>query len=270
MDISSTPFPNLRIQDEFQPISGTITLGRRLYLFQSLESTNDTAYQLALEGAPEGALVVAGEQTHGRGRSGHAWFSEEGSGLYLSLILRPQIRPQLAPILSLAAALSVHQSILAISGLAADIKWPNDLLINHKKCAGILLELYSERDEIKHLVLGIGINVNNGKFPSELAGLATSLSLETGRHFRRDEVLQAVIEHFEPVYERFLAGGSAKIVEAWKTHSSFAEHRKVWIELGGKTVTGMTTGVSVKGALRVRLENGQVEELISGDIVRWE
>ena len=263
-------FQKLKIQDEFQLTPKTRILGRKLYLYERLDSTNDTAQQLAVEGAPEGTLVVAGEQSRGRGRSGRTWFSEGRCGLYLSLILRPPIKPQVAPLLSLATAVAVHRSIEEVCGLVADIKWPNDILIRQKKCSGILLELYSDSDEIKYLILGIGVNINNERFPSELEGLATSLFLETGRHFSRAEVLLAIVEHFEPVYERFLASGGREIVQAWKTHSTFADGKRVFVELGDKAIMGTTKGVSAKGGLQVLLENGQIEELISGDIISWE
>ncbi len=245
-------------------------MGRELYLFESVESTSDTAQGLALEGAPEGTLVVSGEQSRGRGRSGRSWFSERDSGLYLSLILRPPIKPQLAPVLSLVAGVAVHRAIQAVSGLVADIKWPNDILVGQKKCAGILLELHSDCDQIKHLILGIGVNVNHKGFPAGLDGLATSLLLETGRRFRRAEVLLALLDHFELVYQQFLVVGAGEIVEAWKKNSSFADGKRISVMLGNKAIKGITVGVSAKGALQVRLENGQTEEFISGDIVSWE
>ena len=209
-------FWKLRIKDEFQLELGSRILGSELHLFDCVDSTNDTAQSLALKGAPEGTLVVSGEQTQGRGRSGHSWFSERDSGLYLSLILRPAIKPQLAPVLSLAAGVAVHRAIQAVSGLVADIKWPNDILVGQKKCSGILLELYSDCDQTRHLILGIGININHEGFPPGLDGLATSLFLETGRRFRRAEVLLALMDSFEPIYQRFLISGAFEIVEAWK------------------------------------------------------
>ncbi|HVN77529.1 MAG TPA: biotin--[acetyl-CoA-carboxylase] ligase [Terriglobia bacterium] len=260
----------MKIEEEFQLELGTRILGSELHLFDRVESTSDTAQSLALGGAPEGTLVVAGEQSRGRGRSGRSWFSEPDSGLYLSLVLRPQIKPQLAPVLSLAAGVALHHAIQAVSGLVADIKWPNDILLSQKKCAGILLELHSDSDQIRHLILGIGINVNHRAFPPELDGHATSLLLETGRRFRRAEVLLALLDQLELVYQQFLVSGAGKIVEAWKKNSSFADGKKVSVVLGSKPIRGITVGVSARGALQVRLESGQTEEFISGDIVSLE
>ncbi len=256
--------------DEILQTLKTRSFGRRLYLFERLESTNSTADELARDGAPEGTVVVAEEQTLGRGRLGRRWLSEAKTGLYFSLILRPAIPPREAPVLSLAAAVALHQAMESLCGLKPDIKWPNDVLIRNRKCAGILLEMSSESDELKHLVLGIGVNVGHDRFPLELEGLATSLFLESGHLFAKESVMQSILESLEPLYDRFLSQGSCAILDSWIKRSSFAQGRRVVVELNGIRRSGVTWGVTGEGALQVKLETGGTEEFLSGDVVNWE
>ena len=153
--------------------------GKRVYHFFKTDSTNRVAMELGYADEPEGAVVLAEEQTAGRGRAGRSWHSERGAGLYVTLLLRPKLSPVQAPLLTMLAGLSAHTAVLAQTGLSAELKWPNDLLLNGKKLGGILTEMYAEPNAVRFVIVGIGINVSQEKFPGELAGTATSLRKET-------------------------------------------------------------------------------------------
>ena len=188
-----------------------------VHYFETLNSTNDLAKELAAQGAPEGTVVVAEAQTRGRGRLGREWNSPPGVGLYVSLVLRPMLPPMELPQITLTTAVAVVRAVRRVTGLAPGIKWPNDLLLNGKKLGGILTEMETESDRIRHVVVGLGLNVNNPAFPPEVAATATSLTLAVGRSFSRVLLLQAWLEEFEELYGRFLNQGFPEILEEWKS-----------------------------------------------------
>src|SRR5262245_59652760 len=183
-----TQVPDLLLPHLIKRELRTEIFGRNIHHFFQVGSTNDVAFQLAQEGAVEGTVVLSEEQTSGRGRLGRRWLSEKHLGIYMSLILRPKLKPRHAPVLNLAVAVAVSRAIEQTCGLRADIKWPNDVLIDGKKCCGILTEMNADLDQIKYLVIGIGINVNHVAFPKSLQGQASSLLLEGGRRFSRIEI----------------------------------------------------------------------------------
>src|ERR1700687_2857641 len=156
-------------------------LGKRIHHFFKVDSTNSIAMTLGERGEPHGTVVIAEEQTAGRGRSGHTWHSEKTNGIYMTVLLRPQLSPQQAPLITLVAGLAARDAIEEQTGLAPDLRWPNDLLFGRKKFCGILTEMNAEQDRIHFLAAGIGINVNHERVPEELSGIATSLRIETGR-----------------------------------------------------------------------------------------
>ncbi len=209
-------------------------MGGRSIITIGLISTNDLAHQFALAGASEGTLVLAEEQSSGRGRLGRTWASERFSGIYASLILRPEIEPREAPILNLAAAVAVSKGIRDVVRLETDIKWPNDVLVNGHKCCGILTEMSTELDKIQFVIAGIGINVNQMKFPPELENKASSLFLETKRVISRIEVLVSVLKRFEDLYGEFLRKGRSVVLEQWIQRSSYASGKKVIVESGSR------------------------------------
>src|SRR5271155_4790640 len=171
-----------------QRLKGSL-FGKRIHHFFKVDSTNRVALELGHAGEPEGAVVLAEEQTAGRGRAGHVWHSERASGIYSTLLLRPHLAPVQAPLLTMMAGLSAHAAIQAQTGLNVDLKWPNDLLINGKKVGGILTEMLAEPGQIRFVIVGIGLNVNQEKFPTELSSIATSLRAETDRPQSRLELL---------------------------------------------------------------------------------
>src|ERR1035438_4602372 len=170
---------------------GDHVIGRNLVHYFRTESTNAVALKLAADDAEHGTVVVAEEQTAGRGRLGRAWFSEKSSGIYASIVLRPPLAPATAPVLTLMAGLAAQKAVSSVTGLAVDIRWPNDLLVNGKKVCGILTEMSAEVDILHAVVLGIGINVNHTVMPAELEDIATSLRMEAHRGISRIQVLAA-------------------------------------------------------------------------------
>ena len=236
-----------------------------VYYFETLNSTNDLAKELAAQGAPEGAVVVAEAQTGGRGRLGREWDSPPGAGLYVSLVLRPMLPPMELPQITLTTAVAVVRAVRRVAGLAPGIKWPNDLLIKGKKLGGILTEMETESDRIRHVVVGLGLNVNNPGFPSELAATATSLTLEAGRTFSRVHLLQAWLEEFEELYGRFLQQRFPEILEEWKSYA-VTLGKMVTVRQGPREISGQATDVAPDGALLLRTNNGEMVRVTSGEI----
>jgi len=261
---------DLLLPERILPHLRTQSFGRTIHHHDRAVSTNDLAHQFALAGASEGTLVLAEEQSSGRGRLGRTWASERFSGIYASLILRPEIEPREAPILNLAAAVAVSKGIRDVVRLETDIKWPNDVLVNGHKCCGILTEMSTELDKIQFVIAGIGINVNQMKFPPELENKASSLFLETKRVISRIEVLVSVLKRFEDLYAEFLRKGRSVVLEQWIQRSSYASGKKVIVESGSRRISGITVGLGDDGTLQVKTENGQIETVMSGDLVAWE
>src|SRR5271157_5479205 len=181
--------PDILLPDLLRKRMKGSLFGKRLYHFFKTDSTNRVAMELGYAGEPEGAVVLAEEQTAGRGRAGRSWHSERGTGIYATLLLRPKLSPVLAPLLTMLAGLSSRAAIQAQTGLNAELKWPNDLLLNGAKLGGILTEMHAEPSLVRFVVIGLGINVNQQKFPPDIAGLATSLRKETGKTHSRLELL---------------------------------------------------------------------------------
>lgn len=233
--------------------------------FDELASTNDLAKELAVHGVPEGTLVVAESQTRGRGRLGRQWDSPPGTGLYVSLLLRPELPPTEMPQITLTTAVAVARAVRRVTGLTPGIKWPNDLLLNGKKLGGILTEMETESDRIRHLVVGLGLNVNNPSFPAELAAIATSLALATGRRHSRVRLLQAWLEEFEELYGRFLAQDFAGILDEWRSLAVTLGQR-VTVRQGPQTICGRALEVAPDGALLLETDSGVVVRVTSGEI----
>jgi BirA family biotin operon repressor/biotin-[acetyl-CoA-carboxylase] ligase len=248
-----------------QRLKGSL-FGKKIYHFFKIDSTNRVALELAQAGEAEGAVILAEEQTAGRGRAGRSWLSEKAAGIYVTLVLRPKLAPVQAPLLTMMAGLSAHTAVQAVSGLEVDLKWPNDLLINGKKVGGILTEMMAEPNQVRYVIVGIGLNVNQEKFPAELAGVATSLRATSGKAQSRLELLVLLLREFETDYNRFLREGSASIVERFEALSSYARGKRVRVTSGDEVFVGMTAGLGPEGLLKVRREDGQVVTVIAGDV----
>ena len=248
--------------------------------WQQTDSTNLLASRAAAmaeqnpEAASEGEVFLAEEQTAGRGRGGHNWHSERGAGIYCSVILRPSITPSDTLWLSLIAAVAVQDAVREVTGHAADIRWPNDLLMNDKKFCGILTELSTEASRVRHAIVGIGINVNQRAFPNELRESATSLLLETGREWPRVELTAALLKSLDREYRGLLRAVSSPVraperrfeplLKRVEARSSYAYGKEVHVDEDGG-YSGVTDGLDSQGFLRVRTKYG-VRVVISGSV----
>lgn len=196
--------PDLMNKVELESIRNTTWAGQEIYYYDVTDSTNIRAKELAEEGHPGGTLVVADRQEAGRGRRGRSWDSPSGTGIFMTLLLKPEMNPNHASMLTLVAAMAVARAISKCAGTEALIKWPNDIVIGGKKICGILTEMSAQFDFINHIVIGIGINVHNEHFPEEIAETAGSIFLQTGKRIRRAELIEQILEQFEHYYAIFM------------------------------------------------------------------
>ncbi len=253
-----------RIRTELKPV----TRVRQVFFFPSLDSTNRKAYDLALEGAPEGTIILAEEQSAGRGRLGRSWSSLAYHGLWLSALLRPaNMTPgKMAPFTAAAAAI-MAAVLRKVSGLPVSVKWPNDLLINDRKLGGILAEAKSEPEHIHFMILGIGININHKvhDFPAELAGKATSLRIEGKRLFDREAICVAIIKELEAGYDLFLRSGFSAFLELWR-ELDIMPGKEISVKFGAKTIHGTAVDIDKDGALIVKDSAGRLKRFSYGEI----
>ena len=241
----------------------------KLHLFPTIESTNTYAMQQASKGAAHSSVYIAEEQTAGRGRGNHSWHSEPYTGIYVSILLRPQLAAADGLWLSLATGLAVQRAIDNITGLVTDIRWPNDLLLNGRKVGGILMEMNAEAPRIRYAVIGIGLNVNQGQFPANLNREATSLRLETNREISREdllvEALQCISEEIDALIQpESFAAACAEILRRLETKSTWIRGKQVFVDEAGG-YTGVTAGLDEKGFLRVQTDDG-VRRVLSGGV----
>jgi BirA family transcriptional regulator, biotin operon repressor / biotin---[acetyl-CoA-carboxylase] ligase len=231
--------------------------------FESLPSTNTELAQRASEGAAEGLVILAEEQTAGRGRLQRAWSSPKGAGLYFSILLRPTIPQNQWPLITFMAALAVGDALREAAGVQTDIKWPNDLLSGERKICGILAEAI-DTPLGRAVILGIGINLTENAFPPELANVATSVSQATRRALDREQILAAVWAALMFWYVRL--DDPKEIVDAWSSRSSYATGKLVQVSNGDDVWRGTTSGVEPDGALRLRTSNGEIKLVRAGDV----
>jgi BirA family transcriptional regulator, biotin operon repressor / biotin---[acetyl-CoA-carboxylase] ligase len=241
-------------------------IGKRIHHFFKIDSTNSVAMALGDQGEPHGTVVIAEEQTAGRGRAGHTWHSEKTNGIYMTVLLRPALSPIQAPLITMAAGLAVRDAILEQIEIAPDLRWPNDVLLGGKKFCGILTEMNAEQDRIHYVAVGIGINVNHERVPEALSKIATSLRIETHRAHSRVEIVARLLRHLDSYYNRFVQEGPEAIVARFSEVSSYATGKRVRIESASETYTGTTDGLEPGGLLRVRRDDGRVVPVIAGTL----
>lgn len=257
--------PDLLLPEFLRPsIKGTIFADLVRHYFR-IGSTNLAAMEAAASGAPEGTVFLAEEQTAGRGRGGHSWHSVRSTGIYCSTILRPQLPPADALMLSLLVGLAVRDAVADVTGLVADLRWPNDLLLNGRKFCGILIEMNAEVTRVRYAVAGIGMNVNHASFPDDLREIATSLRVETGRAWSRVELVAALLKSLDREY-RALGDATARteLIARFEAASSTARGRRVYVEENGG-YEGTTEGLDERGFLRVGTDTG-MRIVLSGGV----
>ena len=259
--------PDVLTPSEILPILRTKWIGKRVRYFRTVDSTNSEAYRLALMGAKEGEIVLAESQEKGRGRVGRQWFSPAFLNLYLSVILRPNIPPHRASLLTLMAAVATADAIEEYAGLHPTIKWPNDILLNGRKIAGLLNEIHSETDRIHFVVLGIGVNLNvdRQRFPQMIRDRATSLKEEMGQKIARKAFLAILLESLEKWYGIFPKDGGASVLNAWRDRAQIAG-KQVKISSFDEVIVGRALDVDSEGALLVQMRNGQRKRIVAGDV----
>ncbi len=240
---------------------------KKIVYFQETDSTNTQAKILAEQGAPEGTVVIAEKQTKGRGRKGRSWLSPDGDGIYMSVILRPDIPPFEAPRITLLTAVALAEALISQVQLELRIKWPNDILIHGKKIAGILTEISSEMDVIDYIVVGLGLNVNTlpDKFTEDLKKQSTSVLIETGEPFSRVKLVQAFLHWFERYYDILTTRGFTSIIKRWRELADIIG-KEIRVDGIGKTYTGKVLTVDDDGVLILKDKHGQTHRIISGDV----
>lgn len=257
------------MQDNIKRLLRARWAGSRLVFLEETDSTNNQAKLLAAEGAAHGTLVVADRQTAGRGRRGRSWESPLGTGIFMSLILKPSFMPEHASMLTLVAALAVSRAVEEVTGLETWIKWPNDLVVNKKKVTGILTEMSADMGEIHYVVLGVGINVNMTEFPEEIRETATSLYLEAGREVDRAALIAAFLKCFEEEYEKFEKTEDLSLLQEEYNNRLINRGKEVKIldpaHLEGG-YRGFAQGIDSQGGLMVEKKNRELETITSGEV----
>ena len=257
----------LHADDLLSRLTANEVIGRDIHVFAETTSTNDVVERLARDGAKEGVVVFAESQTKGRGRLGRKWISPPGKGLWFSVLLRPDLRPQATTQLTVATATALARAIRSQTGLMPEIKWPNDILLKGKKTAGILTELSAEIDHVKYVILGIGVDVNlsANEFPPELRRIATSLRIESGSLVNRADLAAAILRELDADYARICAGQFETVADEWEERCTTIGHN-VAISVGDRTIQGRAESLDEDGALLLRTQHGRLERIIGGDV----
>jgi BirA family biotin operon repressor/biotin-[acetyl-CoA-carboxylase] ligase len=238
--------------------------GSKIYSFETIDSTNNCARALAGCWAEEGTLVVAEKQTAGKGRLGRTWLANPYENLTFSIILRPALPPEALNLLPLYAALAVAEAIEHETGLSVECKWPNDLLIGGKKSAGILLEGSLKEDGLDFVVIGVGVNVNQTKFPDDISARATSLKMQTGREIDRVRLLREILKMLEIHYAEIMKKGFHTLLPLWLDRTTML-NKEISVTQNGTVVSGIVRGLSPEGAL-ILDEGGKETTLFAGDV----
>lgn len=261
---------SLKIEDTY----GSKSLDYTIFYKENVESTNLWAKELAKQGMPAGTVCVADAQTAGVGRRGRSWASEGGHSIYMSILLRPEIMPANASMLTLVAGLSAAQVCRKLlcekngeeSFLNAQIKWPNDVVISGRKVCGILTEMGMNGSDIDYVVVGIGINVNANHFPNEVQNVATSLMLESGKNYDRQEILEAVLNQFSINYNAFLERKDLTLLQDAYNEVLVNRNREVRVLEPKGEYRGVAIGINEQGELLVRKEDGTVTAVYAGEV----
>lgn len=259
--------PDILTYEEVEPLLKTKFIGRKIMYFNSIDSTNNKARELASSGEADGTVVISEEQTLGKGRLGRNFISPKRKGIWMSIILRPEIDPISASLITQIAAAAVNMGASEIN-IKTGIKWPNDIIINNKKVCGILTEMNAELTNINYVILGIGINVNVDKeeFTDEVKEVATSFKIETGQSISRKELLARILNNFEILYEDFIVSNNIEKTIKICRENSVLIGNEINVIKRGSTVKARALNISDEGLLVVQYEDGRAESLISGEV----
>ncbi len=260
---------DLLLADEIRERLDTKVFGRRdIICLKETDSTNMKAKDSAAAGGAEGTVIIAEKQTKGRGRRGRDWFSYPGGGIYISIILRPEISPGDAPVITLMTAVAAAETLICQTGLKLRIKWPNDILVNEKKIAGILTEISTEMDTVDYIVVGLGLNVNipSGAFPEDIRKRSTSILIETGERFSRIELIGAYLGWYEKYYEIFKRKDIKSIMHRWKELADIIGKR-ITVDASGRKIAGEVVNVGNDGVLLLKDDQEKLHRIFSGDVI---
>jgi BirA family biotin operon repressor/biotin-[acetyl-CoA-carboxylase] ligase len=259
--------PDLLLAAAVKSGLATEVIGCEVEHHHSIDSTNQRAQELAEQGAKSGTVVIAEEQTAGRGRLGRCWSSPVGVNLYASVLLRPQLLPMQAAQLTFLSAVAVARAVEAVAGIKVNVKWPNDILLGGKKIAGLLNEISTDMDGIHYAILGIGVNLNMSadQFPADLRYPATSVLLATGVPVNRLSFTQELCRQLDSLYALLCTQGFVPIRLAWESLFNMLGSR-VSVDYGQEKLCGCVAGIAQDGALLLRLDNGEQQEIYAGDV----
>lgn len=257
--------PNIITKEEVLSVMTTQSLGRDIRYFNEIDSTNEEAKRLARLGELEGVTVIADKQTAGKGRLGRVWDSPSGTNIFMSILLRPQIKPDKASQVTLIVGLAMCEVIREVTNLEAQIKWPNDIVVNGKKVCGILTEMSAEIDAINYIVVGIGVNVNHTDFPGNLP-YATSLKIEGQREYQRRDIIKAFFEKFEPYYMAYKKSPTLEMILPTYKRYCITLADKVKIIDSIKEYIATPLDVTSDGSLVIRTEDGEEKTICSGEV----
>lgn len=273
-EIDSVPKKGYRIlkspacfsADEIKSRLKTEWAGREVFFYEEIGSTNTEINRLADAGKPHGTLAVADCQTGGKGRRGRNWVSPSGSNIYMSILLRPEIAPDKASMLTLVMALAVSKAIDEVCDVKTQIKWPNDILLSQRKIVGILTEMTAEPDYISHVVIGVGINTNQEELPEEIRANATSLFLETGEKTDRASIVERTMYYFEQEYASFMEKGNLELLVEEYNERLVNRNRAVRVLEPGNEYEGTAEGINASGELLVIRKDGTKEQVYAGEV----
>jgi BirA family biotin operon repressor/biotin-[acetyl-CoA-carboxylase] ligase len=257
----------LNADDLLSRLGKTRVIGRDIRVFRETTSTNDIIEKLARDEVKEGVAVFAESQSRGRGRLGRKWLSPPGRGLWFSILLRPEMPPHAVTQLTIAASAALARGIEGETGLPAEIKWPNDVLIRGRKVAGVLTEMSAELDRVKYVVIGLGVDVNLAAtdFSEDLRGVATSLYLESGEIIDRADLAAGLLRQLDRDYDRVSTRRFEEIADEWERRCTTLG-RQVTIQVGDRRVQGLAESLDADGALLLRTQHGHLERIIGGDV----
>jgi BirA family biotin operon repressor/biotin-[acetyl-CoA-carboxylase] ligase len=241
-------------------------VGKEIEYYEVTDSTNQRIREFAEDGRANGLLAVTEEQTGGKGRRGRTWISPKGSGIWMSLLLRPELEPDQASMVTVVAAVALAKTMTKLTELDVKIKWPNDIVVNKKKVSGILTEMSADMDQIYYIIVGIGINVNTMQFPDEIKNIATSIAIEKGECISRAEFIAEFCAQFERYYEQFLEKGNLSFIQGEYESYLINIGREVKIIKNRKEMIRKAIGINELGELIVEDEDGKQEVVFSGEV----
>lgn len=259
-------YPDKITAEEVASRLKTVWAGRNIVFLERVDSTNNYAKKIAESGAPSGTLVLTEDQYGGRGRRGRIWVNPPGSSIAMTLVVRPELAPNHASMMTLVMGIAITKACKKTAGVEAKIKWPNDVIVDGKKICGILTEMSADPDMIHYVVIGAGINVNIESFPEEIKGVATSLQMATGKRFHRADLISSCMEEFEKCYEKFMQTEDLSLLLDEYHSFLINKDQKVCVLDPGGEYTGTALGINKNGELIVEKNNGEISLVYAGEV----